>query len=68
MMLKFQMLLHLLAAAISLVVLVNNAAVAVFNAAAVNDAAFTSFLQLQCSMILQLLMLFKLQLSVLLHL
>ena len=42
------------AAAISLIVPVNNAAVAVINAAAaVNDAAFTSLLQLQWSMILK---------------
>ena len=46
------------AAAISLIMLVNNAAVAVINAAAVNDAAFTSLLQLQWSMILKLKMLF----------
>ena len=46
------------AAAISLIVIVNNAAVAVINAAAVNDAAFTSLLQLQWSMILKLKMLF----------
>ena len=40
------------AAAISLIVLVNNVAVAVINAAAaVNDAAFTSLIQLQWSMI-----------------
>ena len=43
------------AAAISLIVLVNNAAVA---AAAVNDATFTSLQQLQWSMILKLKMLF----------
>ena len=55
------------AAAISLVVLVNNTAVAAFNAAAVNDAAFSSLLQLQWSMILKLQKLLKLQLSVLLH-
>ena len=46
------------AAAIGLVVIVNNAAVTVINAAAaVNDAAFTSLLQLQWSMILKLKML-----------
>ena len=47
MMMKLQLLLQLLAAAVSLVVLFNDAAVAIFNAAAVNDAAFTSLLQLQ---------------------
>ena len=47
MMMNSQMLLQLLVAAISLIVLVNDAAVAVFNAAAVNDDAFTSLLQLQ---------------------
>ena len=47
MMMKLQILLQLLAAAISLVVLVNDPAVEVSSAAAVNDAAFTSLLQLR---------------------